>query len=88
MIAAYIGYCLVPSLIGFYFGLVVVKRLMKTKLIRLLKVIAFVVSWFWSTVITFNFFYDWGDSGAVVPIVVSFVVTLSVGMVFKKKPAQ
>jgi len=85
MITAYIAYCSVPSLIGFYFGIVAIKYLLKSKLIRLLKLITFVISWFWSTVITLNFFYDLEETVVIVSFITSFITTFVVGSIFRKK---
>lgn len=82
------GYSIFPTLAGFVLALVCIKLMLKTHLIRQLKWIAFGVSLFWSTVAMGTIFANWGSSAVAVPVVIGFVVTFIVALIFCKSKAD
>ncbi len=83
-----LGYSFFPTLVGFLLALACIKLMLKTRLIRQLKLVAYGVSLFWSTTVMATFFTDWGSSAVAVPVVIGFVVTFLVALIFCKPKAD
>ena len=80
-----LGYSLIPTAIGLLLALGFIKWGLKSKLLKQLKIISFVIALFWNSIILGNFIFYWENNPVILPIAIGFIVTLLTYKISKKK---
>jgi sulfite exporter TauE/SafE len=84
MIAYSFGLSLAPTLVGFLLALGFVRYVLKTKLIRQLKIISYVSSLIFSTIILAEFFPLTDSANVVVGTLFGFIFPIAIALIIKK----
>ena len=88
MFASALAYSLIPTAIGLLLALGVIKWIIKSTLLKQLKIISFVIALFWNSIILTYFIFYWENNPVILPIVIGFIVTLLTHKIFRTKTTK